>query len=197
MRIGVDIDGVLTNDDDYILDYATKYQVEKGLAAMTDPYQYEYRKFNWKEPLISDYRNHYFWNYVENEPARRFASEVLTKLKEEKNEIYIITSRYLSSENSERGDFMREKIKIWLEKNQIPYDELICTSKDKGIVCLEKQVDCMIEDSPITIPIITRSVFVFCYDTRYNRDLKNNHMMRIFSWYDFYQKFHQKYDKEG
>lgn len=42
----------------------------------------------------------------------------------------------------------------------------------------------MIEDSPTTISIIKYIVKVFCFDTRYNRDLQCNNMTRVFSWYD-------------
>ena len=31
MKIGIDIDGVLTNDDDFILEYATKFCYENKL----------------------------------------------------------------------------------------------------------------------------------------------------------------------
>ena len=46
----------------------------------------------------------------------------------------------------------------------------------------------MIEDSPETIPTFVKHTHVFCYDCRYNRDLKLDNMTRVFSWYDIYSK---------
>ena len=70
MNIGIDIDGVLTNDDDYILDYASKYCYENNLKGFDNANLYEYRKLNWNDDIINDYRNKYFLNYIKNEPAR-------------------------------------------------------------------------------------------------------------------------------
>lgn len=41
MRIGIDIDGVLTNDDDYILDTGTKFFLENNINSYVEPYEYE------------------------------------------------------------------------------------------------------------------------------------------------------------
>ena len=47
INIGIDIDGVLTNDDDYLIDTITKYVYENNLEGLKRPYEYEYRKANW------------------------------------------------------------------------------------------------------------------------------------------------------
>ena len=83
MNIGIDIDGVLTNDDDYILDFTSKYCYEHDLKGFDNANLYEYRKLNWDENTINDYRKEYFLNYIKNEPARKFASEVIKKLRDE------------------------------------------------------------------------------------------------------------------
>lgn len=41
MNIGIDIDGVLTNDDDYILDFTSKYCYEHGLKGFDNANLYE------------------------------------------------------------------------------------------------------------------------------------------------------------
>lgn len=193
MRIGIDIDGVLTNDDDFILEYATKFCYENNLEFYKDPYLWETRKFNWTEDILQKYRDKYFWEYVNNEPPRKFASEVIRKLKDDENEIYIITSRHLSTRDSEDGNRMREAILQWLKKYEIPYDN-IYFSKDKTVEIKNLQLDLMIEDSPKTIPEYGKYVHVLCFDTRYNRNLECDNMTRVFSWYDIYTKIKQ-YEK--
>lgn len=192
MRIGIDIDGVLTNDDDYILDTTIKYCYENNLKLYDDPYKYEYRKFDWNDEILNEYRAQYFWKYVDEEPARKFASEVIKKLKEEGHEIYIITGRYKSVEDSETGNIMRNKIKNWLQNNNIVYDELVFTTAPKIPDIKSRKIDVMIEDSPKTIPVISEITHVLCYDTRYNRDLQCDNMTRVFSWYDIYVKINEK-----
>lgn len=40
MNIGIDIDGVLTNDDDYIIDCISKFWYENNLNFFENPYAY-------------------------------------------------------------------------------------------------------------------------------------------------------------
>ncbi|MBS7020955.1 MAG: hypothetical protein KH135_03690 [Firmicutes bacterium] len=189
MRIGIDIDGVLTNDDDYILACGTKFLFKNQLNYDMKPYEYETRKFPWNydDLLLEKYRTEYFWNYVKEEPPRKFAQEVIAKLKKEGHQIYIITSRHLSTHLGKQGENMRTMIQNWLQKNHILYDGLYF-SKDKLIEIQNLQLDIMIEDSPKMIPIYSSVVPIFCYDCRYNRDLKCDNMTRVFSWYDIYHK---------
>ena len=56
MNIGIDIDGVLTNDDDYIMDATSKYVFEHNLEGFEEPYKYEDHKFNWTKEILDDYR---------------------------------------------------------------------------------------------------------------------------------------------
>ena len=187
MNIGIDIDGVLTNDDDCLLDTITKYVFENNLEGLKRPYEYEYGKVNWDQSILDDYREKYFWDYCQNEPARKYASEVIKKLKDEGNNIYIITSRHFTIENTKEGEKSREIVKEWLKKNKIIYDE-IYFSPDKTKEIDTLKIDIMIEDSPETIPTFIKHTHIFCYDCRYNRNLKLDNMTRVFSWYDIYSK---------
>jgi len=188
MRIGIDIDGVLTNDDDYILDCTSKYCFENNLKGFTNPYSYEYNKLDWNEELLEDYRRQYFYDYVDNEPIRKFSNEVIKKLKEDGHEIFIITGRHKSHENSDAGEDMRNRVKVWLDKNEIVYDKLIFAKVPKIKELKENKIDLMIEDSPSTISVIRDFVKVFCFDTRYNQEVKFEDVTRVFSWYDIYMK---------
>lgn len=191
MKIGIDIDGVLTNDDEYILSCTSKYCYENNIEGFVSPYKYEYNKLNWNQEILDDYRSKYFDEYVDNEPVRRFASEVIKKLKEDGHKIFIITGRYKSHDNTSDGENMRLRIKKWLDKNQIVYDKLIFAKVPKIKELQENKIDLMIEDSPTTIPVIKDIVKVLCFDTRYNQDLKFDNVNRVFSWYDIYRKINK------
>ena len=195
MKIGIDIDGVLTNEDEYLLDTTTKYCYENKLKNYIDANNYETRKFNWSKEILNDYREKYFFEYVKNYPPRLYAKEIINKLKEEKHTIYIITSRHLSFEKNEKGNQMRQHIKKWLNKNNIYYDELYFF-KDKVKESKKLNLDLMIEDSPETIPEYLKFVKVFCYDCRYNQNLKDKNLTRVYSWYDIYIKIKKLIENE-
>ena len=189
MNIGIDIDGVLTNDDDYILDYTSKYCYENNLKGFDNANLYEYRKLNWNDDIINDYRNKYFLNYIKNEPARKFASEVIKKLREDGNKIFIISARYKTAENGKIGNKnIRECTLQWLKDNKIEYDKIIFTKPPKVDEILKNKIDLMIEDSPTTIGELVKVVNVLYYDTRYNKNIEHENITRVYSWYDIYIK---------
>lgn len=191
MNIGIDIDGVLTNDDEYILSCTSKYCYENNIQGFIEPYKYEYNKLNWNQELLDDYRSKYFDEYVDKEPVRKFASEVIKKLKEDGHKIFIITGRHQTYNETPEGENMRLRVKTWLDKNEIVYDKLIFARVPKIKELQENKIDLMIEDSPTTIQVIKDTVKVLCYDTRYNTNLKCDNMTRVFSWYDIYMKINE------
>lgn len=187
MRIGIDIDGVLIDDDTYRLDHMTKYCYENGLPNLDNPYAYE-QKCNWKKEIRQDYREKYFFDYIKNAPIRNFASEIIKKLHEEGNKIIIITGRYKTQEESKVGQQMREATVNWLNKNHIAYDKICYATSPKTKEVKENQIDIMIDDSPEVLEEVSKITKVLCFDNRYNRDLIYDNMTRVFSWYDIYRK---------
>lgn len=190
MKIGIDIDGVLMDDDTYRLDTMTKYCYENNLPDLDNPYKYE-NKCNWSEEIKDDYRAKYYFEYVKNMPARAFASEVIKKLHDEGNEIIIMTGRYKTYEDSAIGEEMRKNTVDWLNKNNIIYDKICYAPCPKIKEIKENNIDIMIDDNSEIIPDIAKITKVLCYDNRYNRDLICNNMTRVFSWYDIYRKIKQ------
>ena len=189
MNIGIDIDGVLTNDDEYLLDFTSKYCYENNLSGFLDANLYEYSKYDWDENTINNYRKKYFVNYCKNVPARRFASEVIKKLRKDGHKIFIITGRHKTANNGKINNSNIRKCTLkWLRKNKIEYDKAIFTLPPKVNEVIENKIDLMIEDTPVTINELVKVVKVLYYDTPYNKNIENENITRVFSWYDIYMK---------
>ena len=187
MNIGIDIDGVLVDDDTYRLDTMSKYCYENNLGALDNPYKYE-EKCNWSKEIKEDYRQKYFFEYIKKMPVKMFASEVIKKLHSEGNKIIIITGRYKTQEDSEIGEQMRRDTIAWLKNNDIIYDEICYAHCPKVKEIQEKNIDVMIDDSPEVLDKIVKYTKVLCFDNRYNAGLQYNNMTRVFSWYDIYRE---------
>ena len=192
MRIGIDIDGVLTNIEQFVLDYISKYCVENNIEYNISDMNYEYSKtFNISREIELEFWNTYLEKYAVNEKARPFASEVINKLKEEGNEIYIITARWLSNRDDDVGKNMREMVKQWLAENKIVYDKLVFSKAEKekkSQEIIENKIDLMIEDSPNNINELSKIIPVICYNAQYNKECSGNKIIRCYSWYDIYNK---------
>lgn len=190
MRIGIDIDGVLTDIEQWQLDYLSKYYLENYGKTIINPKGYEtYEIFNGTDLEDCTIWDKAIWEYVK-EPPRKFASEVINKLKKDGNDIYIITARssdlsYVKDMNKEQ---MEHIVKQWLKNYSIYYDKIIFCQEDKLNICLENKIDLMIEDKPTNINKISTKIPVICFNANYNEKCDGNNIIRCYSWYDIYSK---------
>lgn len=186
MRIGIDIDGVLTDIEQWQLDCGGKF-FSKLNKSVVNKDGYEITEiFNVSDELDSQFWNEYLYEYVTKEPSRKYASEVIKKLKDSGNEIYIITARYLTDRNTEDGQRMRQIVIDWLKQQNIIYDEIIFAPEDKLQICLENNIDVMIEDKVANIEKISTRLPVICFHAGYNKHCENDSIYRAYTWYDIY-----------
>ena len=186
MRIGIDIDGVLTDIEQWQLDVGGKF-FSKFNKSVTNKDGYEITEiFNVSDELDNQFWNEYLYEYVTKEPSRKYASEVIKKLKEEGNEIYIVTARYLTDRNTEDGEKMRKIVVNWLAEQKIDYDEIIFSPEDKKENCKKYNIDIMIEDKVDNINKISSIIPVICFHAGYNKECKGKNIYRVYNWYDIY-----------
>lgn len=195
MKIGIDIDGVLTNCEQFAIDYFSMYLVKNNIDyTFGESNYFLYKTFGLKQKIEDDFWDEYIKFYSKHEPARPFASEVIKKLKNEGNEIYIITARYLSNREDEIGENMRQTVKNWLLENDIIYDKLIFSkaSKERKIEEVKNtKIDVIIEDNPYNVMELSKIVPILCYNNSFNTKCKGKNIIRCISWYDIYKKINE------
>ena len=195
MRIGIDIDGVLTDVERWQLDYGSKFYYERYQKEIVDFEGYDTNQiFNVDDKLDEEFWREYFKEYSLNVEARKFANEVIDKLKQEGHQIYIITAR--GSFLSHSADVMsieenQQIVLNWLKNNHINYDKIIFSPEDKLDICKENKIDLMIEDKVDNINKISKIIPVICFHAGYNKDCKNSNIIRCYSWYDIYSKINK------
>lgn len=189
MNIGIDIDGVLTDLERTTIDFGTKMCIEENWPITMDLSKYwEVEAFGWTSEQADKFWNKYLVEYVTQSPARRFAKEIISKLREEGNNIYIITARDESGMPPEYYGKMQQLTREWLERYEIEYDKLIfAKDSEKLEKCLENNVDIMIEDSPRNIRNISSKVKVIKFDCQYNKDVIGSNIINAYSWYHIYR----------
>lgn len=186
MRIGIDIDGVLTDIEQWQLDCGGKF-FSKLNKSVVNKDGYEITEiFNVSDELDSQFWNEYLYEYVTKEPSRKYASEVIKKLKDSGNEIYIVTARYLTDRNTEDGQRMRKIVIDWLEQENIIYDKIVFAPEDKLQICLENNIDVMIEDKVENINKVSSVIPVICFHAGYNKECNGQNIYRAYNWYDIY-----------
>ena len=197
MRIGIDIDGVLTDVEKYQIDYGSKYFYQNYGKNILDVNAYDFDSmFGVRKAQDNECWNSLLWDYVTKEPARKFAGEVTQKLHLDGNQIYIITARDYTSQDNLLGEKMRKSVKIWLKENNIYYDELIFVPDDKLDICIKNNIEILIEDKKENVNEVSKQIPVICFDARYNKDCNEQNIYRVYSWYDIYYNI-QNIDKRN
>lgn len=145
MRIGVDMDNVISDTGKYLIDKIKDYDKFKDRKTIKmNSYKTVYEMFGYDLDEKARFDDIYMPVTHMEAPAIKGASEVLNKLVSDGHEIYII---------SYRGTFQYstylEVAKQWLKNNSIPYKKLITERFDKGKVCLENKIELLIDDEPV------------------------------------------------
>lgn len=188
MNIGIDIDGVLTDELNFIINYATKYFKNKDIKYRLHKDIYDSEKtFEVTEEQWKEFWKENILEYSKNISIRPFAAEVISKLKKQNNKIIIITARYYTTYENENRDLMQNIVKEWLDKNNVLYDDIIFT-ENKVEACKRLKIDVMIEDKPENILAISKQISVICYDHPYNETLSDKNIIRCYNWNEIYEK---------
>ena len=187
MRIGIDIDGVLTELRRFHIDYGSRYCYENSIDFKVELGSFDIAStFSITKEQEKDFWDKYLDCYAREVKVKEFAKEIINKLKETGNEIYIITARWNADRDDDVGENMRNITKNWLVENGISYDKLVFTKSSKLQSCLDNKIDLMIDDDEVVIRELSEKMPVICYDSDYNRNCNGKNIIRCYSWYDIY-----------
>ena len=194
MRIGVDIDNVLSNFNDILLNKYIEHDKSINGKGIVNQDVYIRDMFNWnKEYEEKFYKENIDYFASLFEPIEG-CSKYVKLLKEEGNIIYIISGR----DNGEYSNPYKMTID-WLKKYDIVYDKLFLVdaynSHSKTEICLEYNIDVMIEDKVDNINKISSRIPVICFHAGYNKNCIGDNIIRCYSWYDIYSKINKMVQK--
>jgi len=186
MRIGIDIDNVISNFNEELLDEYIKYDKQLRNSGIINEKADYIRKgmFDWSETEEQYFYKSNIERIAKNLKVKDGAKEYIDKLREDGHYVCIITGR-------DNGEYKEpyNMTKEWLDNNSIKYDKLILTNaynkKEKATKCLENNIDIMFDDSVGNCKsCIDNNIKTFLMDTPYNRFTD---IPRVNSWEEFYE----------
>ena len=194
MKIGVDIDNVLSNFNDELLKEFLNHDKELRNTGIINKDVYITRgMFDWSKEEFEEF----YYNNIERIAKKldviEEAPKYIKQLREKGYEIYIISGR----DNGEYSDPYK-MTSDWLDKYKIEYDKLILTdaynSLEKAEICKENNVSIMIDDSTrILLEAQNEGITALLMDTPYNREVDS--LRRVHTWKEIYE-FIINYQKE-
>lgn len=191
MRIGIDIDGVLNYRVKFLLECGAKFCVETGKGELTDLTSPRIAGiFGWDQETRDEFWRKVAHRQVWTWPAQEYAAEVIRRLREEGNEIWIVTGRSeadMKVDGVPEGSW-EEVTKMWLEREHIEYDGFGFAIADKADFCLQHGIELMVEDLPMYLGGLAGRVRTLIFDCPYNREFEAANTERVYSWYDIYSK---------
>ena len=190
MNIGIDIDDTISETFETLLPYSQKYTIEdlkrKSKIELRSDYPnhfYIVYMNGWNEKEAVDFWKKYYAEILRNLNMKKFASEVINKLKSEGHKIFLITARW-----DMEKDNTQEITKQWLKENNIEYDGLFLNASDKLQLVKDNNIDVFIDDSFNNCKKIANNtdVKVYMMNSKINEALNDEKITRVFSWAEIY-----------
>lgn len=184
MRIGVDIDNVLSNFSEELLREYIIHDKEINGNGIVNKNECIRKKFNWTDEEEKKFYKENIERISTNLKPIKNCAKYIRKLKEIGCEIYIITGR----DNGDYSDPYNMTVN-WLKKYNIYYDKIFFVnaknSHSKTEVCLENNISIMIDDSKrLCLDMIKHGITTFIIDTPYNKDVDGS--VRVHNWKEIY-----------
>lgn len=186
MRIGIDLDDTITKTDEILFKYAKIYNEEEKILFNINREEWNLTKaFGWNEENIKEFFSKYLKSIYEEAEIKENAKERINKLKDDGNEIIIITARDTKSLKE-----VHEVCKDWLINNKINVDKIVVDGEDKAQKCLENKIDIFIDDNIGNCENVYNNlkIPVLLMNGRYNKDYQNPKIKRVYNWNEIYNE---------
>lgn len=186
MNIGVDLDGVVFDTENWFRTYSMLYNLEKIKKDEVDREElYFSNRFNWTVDEVDEFF-YQFMEMIETEaPVMPMAKEILKRLKNMGHKLYIITNR------GRRYELEKRVTKLRLEELGIEFDGMYSGAINKAEVCKEIGIDVMIDDLYSNVEGISKAGIKCLYFRdlvlkQFDKENKLVHEVR--NWADIYKE---------
>jgi uncharacterized HAD superfamily protein len=140
MKIGFDIDDVITDTSSSMKNYVMKYDKNGELKANME----DIMRGDASTPFIEQFFVDHFLSIAKSAKVKPHAYEVIQNLLAHGHEIYLITAR---GEEQKIFHDAEALTLAYLKEHSIGYTDLIFNCVDKAKVCKDYKIDVMVDDS--------------------------------------------------
>lgn len=210
MKIGIDIDGTLTDFSEFIVNNSQEYMWKKYSCKLKNLHGYdidevynlkdEFLRRGWSEPevqqkvqtIVREYWNKYYLKYCFVLSLRKGAGKCIRELRKKGHEIIILSSRDRSCGRGIVNWLVRVSTKIQLVKGGVHVNKILFFTNDeaKKQFAHTRGIDYMVDDKPdIAYDLATRGISVFLVDSNYNKTVNGENIIRIHSWKEILEYF--------
>lgn len=190
MRIGFDIDDVITDTSSSMKEYIIKYDTNGELTKNIE----DIMRGDASTPFIEKFFIDHFLDIAGNAKIKENASKVINNLFSNGNEIYLITAR-----GEKRKIFHgAETLTLnYLKQNNICYTDIIFNAIDKAKICKDYKIDLMIDDSIKHCEAVkNEGIKSILFTSVVNKSLPTT-VTRVDNWIELEEKINKLYNNRS
>ena len=181
MRIGIDIDDVVTDTSEIIEMFIkadnNSHELQKHKKTIM--------KGNPSEPEVVSFCKRIYLEAFRKAKAKDNVSEVIKKLLDKGNEIFFITAR---GENLDYFKGSEKVTKEFLKQNNIKYTKILFNAANKAKLCLDNRIDLMIDDSVEHCEDVRAAgIKSIVFTSKVNKDIPTT-IERVDNWLELEEK---------
>lgn len=185
MNIGIDVDGVIMDTENWFRAYAEIFDLEINGKGKIYPDEFLFqKKFDWSEETTKEFVEQYGFDIERNAPLMPCVKLVLDRLKKAGHKLILITAR---------GTFGKKEEKLTLKtlkKNGLHFDKIHLCTHDKSKVCKIENIDYMIDDSPFNIKKLLESdIKCLYFRAQGSEQISHENLNEVHSWGEIYRFF--------
>ncbi len=183
MIIGIDLDGVVYNSENWFMAFGEVYDIQSNGNGIVDKSTNNFQKrYGLTDEKALEIRLKYLPIQMKESPLMPYAKEVLSLLKQNNN-LFIITSR---------GSLSKDHIQITqqrLNEDMIDVDEVIFSQDSKVSICKQKSIDVMIDDSYNVVKELANSG-IKCLQFKADNTLSYEHenVKTVYNWGEVFRE---------
>ena len=190
--IGIDIDDTITNGYQQEIKFGKKFCLDNNINRGFNPLaSYAKDMYNLTTEESKRFMDEYFPIIVRNSQVNELAPIIIRKLIKKYIIIFVTARDEHYGENSDlspiyTGKMMKTDTIKWLHDNNICYDDIYFSCKDKGDACKVLDIDIMIDnDAKQITSCANNGILSLILSKPYNTNIENNpYIIRCNSWND-------------
>lgn len=191
MNIGIDIDDTISDTFESAIIYAKEYikneLKREPVVDMTKVRDHYYIRdmFGLSYDEAEDFWTKYYTKIINNVKPKKLSVEIINKLKEEGNNIIIITARW----NGEEIDAF-EISENWLKKYNLNFNKMYVGIENKAEIAVKENIDLFIDDSIRNCEEVSDvGIKSYLFNAETNKHInQDNNIDRVYSWEEIYSK---------
>ncbi len=177
MKIGIDVDGTLTNWHKFKIRSAKRYIKKNNLPfRLINSNEYDLKDiFNWHREIKEKFWKENGEKIVAKVPIKRGALNAIKRIRAMGHKIFIISNR----NNNDFFDPLNVTL-MWLNKYKVPYDKVCVGNKYRD--CIDNKIDVFIDDLPSELEKLSQiGIRTILINENYNR-MATGEFKRVKLW---------------